>query len=285
MFVKIKTLVPLITILCLLSVTACSSLDKKDSSSGKKTNILENNRSPEKIYELANSQMQSKRYNEALEEYETLLIEYPFGSLSETARLERIFVLNKLNSTEEASEAAEQFIRQYPLHPNVDYAYFMRGLVKFERKSGFILGRGANEVARNKHSMQQSYNAFSELIQKHPTSRYAADAKQRMVYLRNKMAEHELSVANFYVERNANIGVINRCQYILDNYDNTPAVFDALKLMIKTYNKMELNDLADQAQTVLDLNIQNSASQASTEAKEKPSIWSKLPSLNPFNNK
>jgi len=283
MFVKIKTLLPAVTILCLLSVSACSSLDKKDSSGEKKSNLLsQQQRSPQKIYDLANNQMQQKRYSEALEEYNALLIEYPFGKLAETARLERIFVLNKLKSTDEANEAAEQFIKQYPLHPNVDYAYFMRGITKFERKGGFILGQGASEVSRNKHSMQQSYDAFADLIQQQPNSRYVPDAKQRMVYLRNKMAEHELNVAEFYQERNAYVGVINRCQYILDNYQGTPAVFDALRLMIKTYKKMQLNDLAFQAQAVLDLNIQNNVS---TKVKEKPSIWTNLPSLNPFNNK
>ena len=288
MFAKFKFIFLILAIISLVNLSACSVFKKKDN----KQNSGKNNSSifqdtPEKMYNRANRQLSAGRYEDALEEYNNFIIQFPFGYLSETARLERIFILNKLNLTEEATESVEQFIRQYPLHQNIDYAYFMRGVITFEKKATGIFGklRGANEVSRNNHFMQKSYKAFDELINKYPNSTYAADARQRMTYLRNKMAEHELEVAKFYADRNANIGAINRCQYIIENYQEAPAVIDALRLMVVTYQKMGLIDQAKKTQTVLDKNYTNIAGVNDSREPNKASIWSKLPNLNPFKKK
>jgi len=287
MFIKSKTLFTIISIICLANLSGCSVFKKEDDKNTKENSIVSKD-SPQRMYSRAQKFMDSQRYDESLENYNAFITQFPFGGLSETARIERIFVLNKLKLTEEASEAAEQFIKQYPQNPQLDYVYFMRGVISFERKSGFILGRGANEVSRNKSAMEKSYNAFKELTIKFPNSRYVPDAKQRMTHLRNKIAEHELSVARFYADRNADVGVINRCQYIIDNYQQAPAVIDALELMVITYKKMGLDDLAAKTQKVLDANYSKTSSSSSStknSKKSKTSFWSKLPNLNPFKKK
>jgi len=287
MFMKSKTLLSIISIICLISLSGCSVFKKEDDKAAKNASTAYKD-TPQKMYSRAQISMESKRYDESLENYNAFISQFPFGGLSETARIERIFVLNKLKQIEEAGEAAEQFIKQYPQNPQLDYVYFMRGVISFERKAGFILGRGADEVSRNKSAMEKSYNAFQELVTKFPNSRYVPDARQRMTHLRNKIAEHELSVAQFYADRNANVGVINRCQYIIDNYQQAPAVIDALELMVVTYKKMNLDDLAAKTQKVLDANYSktsSSSSSAKNSEKSKTSFWSKLPNLNPFKKK
>ena len=291
MFSKFKRFYTIIAIISALSISGCSIpkipfIGSKDASG---TSFFQD--SPQKLYSIANRKMQSGKYDDALESYNEFIVKYPFGSLSEKGRLERIFVLNKLNETEEAELATDQFVDQYPLHPNIDYAYFMRGIIQFEKKrSG--LGRrfgGAVEVDRNKSRMEKSFNAFQDLITKYPNSQYVPDAQLRMTFLRNKMAEHEFGVAKFYAKRNANIGVINRCKYIIENFEQSPAVIDALNLMVITYNKMDLPELANEAQAILDANYKGikGIEGEVAQKQKKPSIWSriptfKIPNLNPF---
>lgn len=295
MFSKFKNLFLLIVIISALNLSACSIFKKTDNNEekGEKVGFFQD--SPQKLYNVAVRAMQANKYIEALERYNDFIVKYPFGDLSEKGRLERIFVLNKLKNVEEASIAADQFVRQYPLHPNVDYAYFMRGVIHFEKKRGKLASTfgGAPEVTRNKSSMEKSYIAFNELITKYPNSQYVPDAQIRMRYLRNKMAEHELLVAKFYAKRNANVGTINRAKYIIENFERAPAIIDTLKLMVSTYQKMGLNDLAEQTQFILDTNYKDEQGITKTVIKvDKPSIWSRLPfklpnltKLNPFKKK
>ena len=269
-----------------LTMAGCSSLpffgNSSDKSDSQKVKISNDNQ--QKHYNRAARKLNANKFEEALEDYNEFIIEYPFGTLSERARLERIFILNNLNATEEARTSINRFIVQHPLHPNIDYAYYMRGVVLFEKKRTGALEYfgGAKEIYRNKNNYEASQQAFEELIQEYPDSRYVPDARQRIIFLRNNLAKYELSVAQFYAKRNAHIGAIKRAKFIVENFDQAPAVIDALELMVSSYEKIGLTAKADEARVLLANNYQNIEginAKLDTKAK-KP--WLRLPNLNPF---
>ncbi|MGH8245280.1 MAG: outer membrane protein assembly factor BamD, partial [Gammaproteobacteria bacterium] len=158
----------------------------------------------------------------------------------------------------QAITAAERFIRLHPNHPNVDYAYYLKGLVNFNR------GRGLTErflpidlSQRDPASALQSFRDFEDLLEKFPDSPYAADTQKRMVYLRNILAQHEVNVANYYMRRGAYVAAANRARYVIETYPRTPSVPDALVLMAKAYKVLEMDDLSNDAIRVLELNYPN----------------------------
>lgn len=255
-------------------VSGCSTFRKPADQAAQQQAAQKN---AEQLYRRAFSKLQKARFEGALEDYNQLIIRYPFGALTEQAKLDRVFVLNRLRRTADAITAVESFIEQHPVHPNIDYAYYMRGIVSFEKRRNFIEKQaGGSQVSRNKNNMEDSYQAFEELIQRYPASPYVADAEQRMVYLLNSMASYELGVAKFYAERNAHIAAINRCNYIIDNYDRSPAVVDALKLMANSYQELGLSEQAEQALATLKLNYGEQTESTQSEAR---GFWAKLPKL------
>lgn len=279
-----KTITQFIASILLFSfLSGCTIFGSSSDSDSKPSRSSVSIDSQQTDYNRASRKLRANRFEEALASYTEFIIKYPFGSLSERARLERIFILDKLNEPEQASVAVDQFITQYPLHPNIDYAYYMRGVVVFEKKRSGFLKRfaGAKQQLRNKSKYQQSHEAFAELIQKYPNSQYAEDAKERILYLRNNMAIYELSVANFYAERNAHIGAIKRAEYIVQNFDQAPAVIDALKLMAKSYDKIGLKNKAQETRNLLETNYRD-ISGVQKVSKRKKRAWLRLPNLNPF---
>ncbi len=279
---KPKNIALSVVIIIAMTLSGCSIFQKSSDKEDKKgTSIF--NESQSQHYTRASKQLGANKFDQALETYNEFIIKYPFGDLSERARLERIFILNKLKSTEEASVAVDSFIRQYPLHQNIDYAHYMRGVVLFEKKRTTVIERlaGAVEVNRNKNNFEKSHDAFAELIKKYPNSQYIPDARQRMLHLRNNMAAYEMSVANFYASRNAHVAAIKRGQYIVENYDQAPAVIDALKLIASSYQKMGLEDKAIETQEILEANYANiEGLNAKKKTAKKPFL--RLPNLNPF---
>ena len=223
----------------------------------------------QKDYDEAFRQMSKGFYEDALQSYNKLTIQYPFGDLTEQAKLDSIFVLHKLKRTDDAKRVAENFIEQHPTHENVDYAYYMKGLVLFPKNKG-VFGRalGFNKL-RDSAGLQEAHSAFHDFLEKFPESEQADDAKQRMVFLENAVARDELRVAEYYQAKKAYVAVINRSQYIIENYPRTASARDALLLMRDTYAKMELPQLAKTTQTVINV---NSASIAEVEARKKEAI-------------
>jgi len=237
-----------------------NNVEKAKSKKSKKTvslNLAQRN------YDEAYRQMTKGFYEDALASYNKLTVQYPFGDLTEQAKLDSIFVLHKLGRKDDAKRVAENFIEQHPTHENIDYAYYMKGVTLFPKNIGF-LGRiaGSNKL-RDKAGLLEAYTAFKEYMEKFPENEEADDVKKRMAFLENAVARDELRVAKYYKERKAYVAVINRSQYIVENYSQTPSARDALLLMRDTYTKMELPQLAKTTQTVIDA---NSASVAEVEA-------------------
>jgi outer membrane protein assembly factor BamD len=208
------------------------------------------------LYTQAMDKLAADNFIAAIDDLETLEARYPYGRYSDQVQLEMIYAYYRSNQALAAKEAAARFIRLNPDHEHVDYAYYLRGLTSFEENKGALDNYLTTDKAKkDPGAMRASFNDFNTLIQQFPQSQYAADAKARMVYLRNLLAEHEIHVANYYMSRSAWLAAANRAQYVLENYQLTPAVKPALEVLVAAYTELGLNDNANNAQRVLDENF------------------------------
>lgn len=204
------------------------------------------------LYQEAERALQIKNYQKAARYLKQLRSQYPFGRYADQAQLELAYAYYKDGRPESAISAAQRFIRMNPTHEHVDYAYYLKGLVNFDRDSTlFSRLQPRGEVYRDQGHTRQAFQDFAELVRKFPDSRYAEDARQRMVYLRNKLAAHEMYVARFYLERGVNVAAANRAKYVLEHYPQTPSTAEALAILSQCYEKMGMSELAQDARVVL----------------------------------
>lgn len=215
--------------------------------------------SANQLYAKAKQELADKNYEKAIDYFEKLEARFPFGLYAQQAQLEIAYAYYKYEEPELAISAADRFIKIYPRHPNVDYAWYIKGLTNYNRGKVFIDRYLPQEPAeRDTFSMQRSYDDFSQLVQRYPHSTYATDAAQRMIFLRNNMAEYEIYVADYYMRRTAYVAAASRGKYVIENYQRTPAVEDGLVIMVRAYRKLGVNDLANSAMRVLQLNYPDS---------------------------
>ncbi|HSH40796.1 MAG TPA: outer membrane protein assembly factor BamD [Arenicellales bacterium] len=240
----------------------------------------------EEYYQEAKTELEDENYSNAIELLQELESNYPFGQYTEQAQLDVIYAYYKNENPEAALAAADRFIRLHPTHPNVDYAYYMKGLVNYTEENTFAeaLTQGESSPDRDPRSTRESYNAFQELVNRFPESRYANDARQRMAFLHNALAMHEIHVADYYMRRGAYVAVINRGKYVLEEYPATPAIEHALGLMMLAYERMNLEDLAQDSRRVLALNFPDSRylSGKRPPIKKEFSLIPATADLNPF---
>lgn len=206
---------------------------------------------PEVIYARAQKAMKSSNYADAIKQLEALQSRFPFSEPARQAQLDLIYVYYKSRQVDPAIDAADTFIRENPTNPRVDYAYYMKGLVYFERQAN-LLERYFNVdlSQRPPINARKSFEAFDDLIKKYPHSGYVGDARQRMVFLRNRLADFELHVALYYMRRGAYVGAINRAKFCVENYDGAPAVQGSLKVLVDAYRQLGMTDLAANAERV-----------------------------------
>lgn len=204
------------------------------------------------LYRNVQRSLRSGNYQQAVDNLERLEARFPFGRYAEQAQLELIYAHYMGFDAEEARSAADRFIRLHPQHPNVDYAYYLKGLASYNKNRGVLDRLFATDVAkREMSSARDAYAEFGELLSKFPDSPYAPDARKRMIYLRNLLARHEVYVANFYMERRAYVAAANRARFVIENYSKADAVPDALALLVEANYKLGLEDAADDALAVL----------------------------------
>ncbi len=215
--------------------------------------------SAQRLYSEARESMGEGNYQTALEYLDKIQARYPFGRYAQQAQLDTIFIQYRDNEPDAAIAAADRFIKANPRHPYVDYAYYMKGLVNFNR-SNTLLDRLApvDRAKTDTGTARQSYNDFSELTQKFPNSKYAEDARQRMLFLHNSLAVYEVNVADHYLRRGAYVAAVNRAKYVLETYARTPATADALSIMTQAYVKMGMPQLAADSLRVLERNYPQS---------------------------
>ena len=223
--------------------------------------------SAQRLYESAKDHLDRGEYEQAVDYYEKLEVRYPFGPLAMQAQLDIVYAYYRFDEPASAIAAADRFIKLHPRHPNVDYAYYVKGLVRFVEGNSFldrIITRDPSE--HDSGTALQSFRAFEELVQRFPDSRYAEDSRQRMLYLKNILAMHEIHVARYYMKRRAWLAAANRARYVVENYQRTPAVLDALAVMSDAYKELGLDDLAADADRVLKLNSPNQDVTAPSES-------------------
>jgi outer membrane protein assembly factor BamD len=208
-----------------------------------------------KLYQEASDEMSSGSYKRAIELYEKLEARYPFGRYAMQAQLDVAYANYKAEEPEAAIAAADRFIKLYPQNPYVDYAYYLKGIVNYNRSVGFLDKFVPTDPSqRDPGSALDAFEDFSELVKRFPDSKYAADARQRMLYLRNNLAKNEVNVARYYMKRGAYVAAANRANYVIERFQRTPAVQDALVVLVDAYNALGEKKLAADAQRVLDVN-------------------------------
>jgi outer membrane protein assembly factor BamD len=209
----------------------------------------------QQIYDQAQRYLRSSNWDLAVRTLQALESRYPFGRYAEQAQLEIIYAHYNAWEHEAAVEAADRFIRLHPQHPNVDYAYYMKGLAAYTSNDD-IMARflPTDEAERDMTRAREAFAEFAQLVSRFPESPYAADARARMVHLRNLLARHEIIVANYYFRRGAYLAAVNRGRYVVENFQRTPAVADGLAVMAQGYILLGMNDLAEDTIGVLAMN-------------------------------
>ena len=211
---------------------------------------------PEKIYyDQAQKRMSSKNFFGAIESLEAIETRYPFGKYAEQAQVELIYVYF-MNSENDASHAAaEKFIRLHPRHPNIDYAYFMKGLSSYTRDNTLIQRLTETDLSnRDVSGAKQSFSELTEFLTRFPDSQYASYAKQRNIYLRNMIARNELAAADYYLSIEAYVAAIRRAKYVIENIPNSSENYRALKVLEKSYKALGYSKLYDDVVRVINLN-------------------------------
>jgi len=228
--------------------------------------------SPEFIYQEARKALRSNDYGAAISRLEALEARYPFSEGAKQGQLDLLYAYYKNRETESAIDQADQFIRENPTHPRVDYAYYIRGLVYFEGGANLLERTFRADISkRPPQDARSSFQSFQTLVQSYPKSPYAADARQRMVYLRNRLAEYEIRVARYYMQRGAYVGAANRARSVVETYDGAPAVIEALEIMAAAYRELGMDKLAEQTDAVRQANI--SPDDARQRREESDSWW------------
>lgn len=207
------------------------------------------------FYAEASQSLKNGEFEQAIKSLENLEARFPFSPYAGQAQLDVAYAYYKFEEPESAIAAAERFIRINPRDKNVAYAWYLKGLADFNRGSGLLDSFFTRDISlHDNKSMQDSLRSFSTLVDRYPASRYAMDAHQHMVFLRNKLAQAEIHAARYYIKRKAWLAAAKRGQYILENYPTTPASRVGLKIMVQSYKQLKLDDLAADAQRVLDAN-------------------------------
>lgn len=208
----------------------------------------------DRIYAEGEQKMLDKDYDQALRYFQILESRFPHGKYATQAQLEIAYAYYKKQDPVSTVAAADRFIKLHPNHPNVDYAYYIKGLASFNER-GVIEKYTAQEISdRDPKTLKVSFAALKELVERFPKSRYYKDATQRMVYLVNTLAQHELHVARYYMNRTAYLAALNRAKYVLEYYPNSTSVEEALVISISAYDYMDLTDLKEDTLRILKTN-------------------------------
>lgn len=217
----------------------------------------------------------------AARSFQRLISRFPFGVYTEQAQLNLAYAQFKANKPDDAYSTINRFIKTYPTHKHIDYAYYLRGLINFDRSGGFLERYvGENMTKRDQANQRQSFDDFGALVTRYPQSRYAADGRMHMVYLRNMMAQAELNIALFYLKRNAYVAAANRAKTIIETYPQAAQVGDALAIMVESYRKLGQDKLADDSERVLKLNYPDHPYFKGHWPSYRSNLWKLIPLSN-----
>ena len=243
-----------------------------------------------RFYSEARSALDAGNYEQAVEYYELLEARYPFGRYAQQAQIEIPYAYYKAREPEPALAAVDRFVQLNPRHPSLDYAYYLRGLINFNRHQGGLARAFPRDPAdMDPRPFEQAFQDFDRLIREFPDSIYAADARGRMVFIRDTLAAHEVRVAEFYLERTAWVAAAERARQVLATYPGAEITPQALAVLYQSYSELGLEDHAENTMTVLELNYPDAAVavRAGQPAMERPSrggLWRVFDRLPFFTN-
>ena len=242
----------LIILLAATILAGCSSFKKEK---------VDENATVEEMYALAKESLDDEKWTTAVERLRALEAKYPYGVYAEQAQLDTVYAYYRNNEPGLAIAAADRFIKLHPAHSSVDYAYYLKGMASFEEdKSAFGVIIGKDDLSdRDPTLTRDALNAFRDVYTLFPDSRYAPSARERVLYLTNTLAKHQIAIATYYYSKEAYVAVVNRAKGVIEDYPGAPAVEEALALLYRSYDAMGLNELADDSRRVLELNFPNSA--------------------------
>lgn len=204
------------------------------------------------LYRLARGALDSSDFSGAILRYNQIALRFPFTDYAVQSQLEKIYALYRNYQHDEALTEADRFLRDYPRHAHADYLQYLKGLVNAERDEGFTSALGFDTRARDVSNLRRAFDDFALLVQKYPQSRYAGDGRQRMVALRNRIAEHELTVVEYYVRRGALVAAAKRAEQIVSQYPGAPASLRALELLADSYDGLGMKDQASDARRLFE---------------------------------
>lgn len=214
---------------------------------------------PSEIYAEAKEEIAAGRYGEAVKLLTKLESRYPFGAWAQQAQLDTAFAFYKENDRTQALVAIERFIRLYPTSDKLDYAYYLKGLINFNDEQGALARLGGQDLSeRDLKAARESFEAFRQVLVRYPDSKYAEDSRLRMQYLVNAMAGGEVHIARYYYNRGAFLAAVNRAQSVVAQYQGAPAVEEALFIMMKSYERLGLQELRGDAERILRRNFPDS---------------------------
>ena len=243
-------------IFIILFVSACSSNEEMPDE-----RLIE-----KELYDQAQSRLKSESYSTAIMSLEALESRFPFGRYAEQAQAELIYAYYMNSQFEASQSAAERFINLHPRHSHTGYAYYMKGLAAFTDDSGLFSRYFQSDLEKREVVMAQtSFDELSEFISRYPQSNYVSHAKQRMIYLKNLLAKHEMYVAEFYMQRGAYLAAIGRSKYVIEHLPNTPQTPYALSILVEAYDLLGYEDLKKRNLSILtsnypDFNLQENES-------------------------
>ncbi len=272
---RLRSISPAIMLLLAITVamTGCKTFGKS-----KKGKDVEG-QPVAKIYDKAHDQIMGGSYGNAEEDFKRLIAQYPYGPYAEQALMEMAYAEYKSNNNDDAISSIDRFLRTYPTNRNVPYMYYLRGLANQSRNTVFLQHVFDLDMSqRDLAAPMQAYNDFGLIVERFPNSRYAGDARQRMIFLRDQFARFELGTAVYYLRRDAWVGAADRAKYLLETYPQSAYQNDAVAVLAEAYTRLGNQPLADDAKRVLTQNDPNHPWLKGGWPKD-PSIFHRL---NPF---
>ncbi len=268
---------------CVLILAACSGNTRPEDDDPA---LLNSGKSQEELraeavemYRAARKNLDSGDYAAALRSYDAIKARFPFSEFATQSELEGIYAQYRSYQPEQALSAADRFMRDHPRDDHIDYVLYLRGLTNFQ--SGESAFDGFPGFDPTRHDMGDSRRAFDDfglLVQRYPDSKYAADARQRMLYLRDRIAAHELHIVDFYLRRGAYVAAARRAEAVISDYPGSPASYEALALLERAYNSLGLTQQASEARSLREANSQalEVAQARELERKSKPGFFERL---------
>jgi outer membrane protein assembly factor BamD len=226
---------------------------------------------PDSLYDQGRRALRASDWGQAVSIFEALNANYHLTPHARQSRIDVIYAYYKLGEKETARDSADTFIRENPVDPRIDYVYYLRGLIDFERTPGLAHRVFDVDLAeRVPETAQDSFDSFRTVVTRYPKSQYAHDARRRMIYLRNRLADYQLRIADHYLQRGAWVAAAQRARETIEEYDGAPAVKDALRIMIHCYRKLNYTDLAGNTERVF---RENFPGESMEMTREKDSWW------------